>query len=131
MNDRHFWTAERLTQLRAHAASGVFASDIAALFDVTKLSILTVCAKRGIEVVKHTETELTEMRAQVRAREKRKHAKRRALAPVNAIVVQVAIGTSRTAPVYRNQLPRQPEMSKTALREIIAQAVRNTAEMGA
>jgi hypothetical protein len=131
MNNRHFWTDERLAQLRSHAANKVFASDIAALFGVTKLSILTVCAKHGIEVAKHTETELTEMRAQARAREKRKHAKRRALTPVNAIVVSVAIGTSRTAPIYRNQLPRLPEMSKNALREMIAQAVRNTAGMTA
>jgi hypothetical protein len=129
MNDRHFWTEERRDRLRTYAASRMFASDIALQLGVTKLSILTVCAKHGIELNKHTEIELADIRAKDRAREKRKRLKKQtARSPVASKVI-VAIGTSRTAPIYRNQLPRVPEMSKNALREMFAKAARNTAEM--
>ena len=130
MNDRkYFWTEDRLTQLRACAANGMFATDIAALIGVTKLSILTVCAKHNIEVTKHTEIELADMCARERAREQRKRLKKRAASSPVIPNVTVAFGTSRTAPIYRNQLPRIPEMSKNALREMFAKAVRTTAEL--
>jgi len=39
-------------------------------------------------------------------------------------------GASRTSPGYRKHLPRLPEMNKTELRGMLADAMRNTAAMG-
>jgi hypothetical protein len=74
-----------------------------------------------------TEAERAVKRAKQRAREKRHEAKRRK--SKRSITVTVAVGTSKTAPIYRNQLPRLPEMSRNELRAMLTQAVRNTAEM--
>jgi hypothetical protein len=125
MNPQRFWTDEKRAQLRALAATGMFASEIGAILGVTKPSILTSCGRNGIPVVMHTEAELAEMRARARLREKRKRQKRAAARPANAVHVQP--GTSKTAPIYRNQLPRLPEMSKNQLRAMLTEAVRNTA----
>lgn len=127
-NPRDFWTNERLAELRGHAAERLPATAIAAIFGVTKLSILTLCGKHQIDIVKHTDAEEAGRRACARLRESRKRQKHAAKAS-KAITVSVQLGTSKTAPVYRNQLPRIPEMSKNALREMLAQAARNTAGM--
>jgi hypothetical protein len=131
MNPQRFWTEEKRAQLRALAATGITASEIGAIIGVTKPSVLTICGRNQIPVVMHTEAEKAEMRARERLREKRKRQKRAATRPVNAVAINVQSGTSKTAPVYRNQLPRLPEMSKNQLRDMLAEAVRNTAEMGA
>jgi hypothetical protein len=39
-------------------------------------------------------------------------------------------GVSRTSPSYRRQFPKLPEMSKSELRGMLADAMRNTAAMG-
>jgi GcrA cell cycle regulator len=41
-----------------------------------------------------------------------------------------ATGTSRTSAGYRKHLPKLPEMSRTELRSMLADAMRNTAAMG-
>lgn len=124
---RNFWTDERRVQLCNLAASDLTASEIGAIMGTSKQSVLTCCTRRKIDVVMHTDAELAVMRDNARARDKRKHDKRRANSP--SINITVATGTSRTAPIYRNQLPRMKEMSKNELREMFAQAVRNTAEI--
>ncbi len=129
-SSRNFWTDERRTQLCSLAVSGLTASEIGAIIGTSKQSVLTCCTRRNIDVVMHTAAELAAMRVNDRAREKRKQDRRRA-GKTPSINITVAFGTSRTAPIYRNQLPRIPEMSKNALREMFAQAVRNTAEMSA
>jgi len=129
-SSRNFWTDERRAQLCSLAATGLATSEIGAIIGTSKQSVLTCCARRNIDVVMHTDAELEVMRDTTRAREKRKYDKRRAAKPPS-INITVAFGTSRTAPIYRNQLPRIPEMSKNALREMFAKAVRNTAEMDA
>jgi hypothetical protein len=131
MTNNKFWTDETRAQVRALAANGLAASEIGSTIGATKAAILTVAYRSGINIIMHTEAELAEMRARARLREKRKRQKWAAKHPTNAISVSVQLGTSKTAPIYRNQLPRLPEMSKNALREMIAQAVRNTAEMAA
>lgn len=125
---RDFWTDERRAQLRSLAAAGFAASEIAALIGASKLSVMACCARRNIDVVLHTEAELEAMRVKARLREKRRDDKKRATR-LPAIRITVATGTSRTAPIYRNQLPRVREMSKNELRADLARAVRNTAEL--
>jgi hypothetical protein len=126
---RNFWTDERRAQLCSLAVSGLTASEIGAIIGTSKQGILTCCSRRNIDVVKHTEIELTDIRDKDRAREKRKRLKKQATRSPLVTHVTVAFGTSRTAPIYRNQFPRIPEMTKNALREMFAQAVRNTAGM--
>jgi hypothetical protein len=127
---RDFWTIERRNQLAELASTGMAASAIGAIIGASKQSVLTCCARRNISVAMHTDAELAAKRANTAAREKRKQDKRKAgraatRSPPKAITVKP--NTSQSSVVYRNQLPRLPEMSKNALREMIAQAVRNTA----
>ncbi len=63
-------------------------------------------------------------RARERIKKARKRAKSRS-AKLGALMF------SKTSPAYRRQLPALPEMTKSELRAMIAQAVRNTAEMAA
>lgn len=119
------WNDEKRAELRRLAGTGMFASDIAAILGTTKPAVLTVCGRNSISVNMHSDADLADMRARARLREKRKRQKRAAANP-NAVTVQVRLGTSKTAPIYRNQLPRLPEMSKNALRAMLTEAVRNT-----
>ncbi|SHJ71811.1 hypothetical protein SAMN05444159_1306 [Bradyrhizobium lablabi] len=67
-------------------------------------------------------------RARDRAKSKRHKAKVRAAKLAAAPILAV----SKTDPVMRRRLyGPAPEMSKNQLRDMLAQAVRNTAEMGA
>lgn len=62
-------------------------------------------------------------RIRERVKKARKRAKERA--------AKIVLGRSKTDPAYRRQLPALPEMTKSELRAMIAQAVRNTAGMTA
>ncbi len=59
--------------------------------------------------------------AEERFRERQKKKERLKMAANN---------TPQSSPVYRNQLPRIPEMTKGELRAMLTQAVQNTAAMG-
>jgi hypothetical protein len=127
---REFWTDERRALLSALAASGMAASEIGTVLGATRLSIIQCCSHRGIDVVTYTAAERTAVRAVTSAREKRKQDRRRKPSTVRkAAPVKVRPGTAQSSPIYRNQLPRIGEISKDRMREMIAQAVRNTAEM--
>lgn len=123
------WTDEWRAQLRRLAASGLAASEIGNLVGASKPSVMAVAIRNGIPLILHTEAELADMRALARLREKRKRIKRRS---GSGLSISVDPGTTKTSPVYRNQLPRLPDgLSKNELRAMIAEAVRNTAEMAA
>jgi hypothetical protein len=130
-HSRDFWTVERRNQLCKLAAPGMAASEIGALIGTSKLSVLNCCKRRGIDVATHTDAEREIARAVAREANRRKQARWQAKQKAMAVAAPIRVmpGTSRTDPIYRNQLPRLPEMSKNALRAMFAQAVRNTAEM--
>ncbi len=129
---RDFWSNERRIQLRVLAASGMPAIEIAATIGTTKLSILNQCRRHGIDVTVQTPAEREAAKAVEREKNRRKQAAWQAKQKANkpAVTNRTAPGTSRTHPIYRNQLPRLADgTSKEALRRMISEAVRNTAEM--
>lgn len=131
------WTPEEIQRLRDLAPTVRYASDIAAQMGSTQHAIITQAGRYGINVINYTPEQQTMMDARYRAREMRKYQKRKevrrengyAPKPKRAVNVSVELGTSQSSPIYRNQLPRIGEISKDRMREMIAQAVRNTAEM--
>lgn len=131
---RYFWSGANREQLVELAASRLAASEIAAVLLTSRQSVVTACSQRGIDLVLDTPAELEEKRAKIRAYEKikleRKRAARRASEiPARPRKPSTIPGTSQSSVVYRNQLPRIGEMTKNELRAMLAQAVRNTAEM--
>lgn len=70
-----------------------------------------------------SETALQNLRKRDRMKKQRKRAKLKA---VRLVAISVRLGTSKTSKVYRNMLGSAPEMSKTQMRSVIAEAVRNT-----
>lgn len=70
-----------------------------------------------------SETALQNLRKRDRMKKQRKRAKRKA---AKLVALCMRLGTSKTSKVYRNMLGPAPEMSKTQMRGVIAEAVRNT-----
>lgn len=66
------------------------------------------------------------LRKRDRLKKQRKRAKRKA---ARLTAVSVRHGTSKTSKVYRDMLGPAPEMSKTQMRGVIAEAIRNTQAM--
>lgn len=132
------WTPEEIQWLRDLAPTVRYASDIAVQMGTTQHAIITQAGRYQIsEVINYTPEQQVMMDARYRARELRKYQKRKevrrengyAPKPKRAVNVNVEPGTAQSSPIYRNQLPRIGEISKDRMREMIAQAVRNTAEM--
>ena len=126
------WTDKDFDRLKELAATGMFASAIAKELSTSHASIGTRAGRHGITVEKYTPAEKHAMSDRRAAKLKRKYAARRARrkaaarAGVPAVVIDPC--ASRTSPIYRNRLPRIPQMSKSELRAMLTQAVRNTAE---
>jgi hypothetical protein len=125
--ERGFWTDERIARVATLAVAGCYGSEIGADLGCSLHSVLTICGKHGIPVNRYTPEEQAYFDQKAREREARKNAKKRKK-PVTEARFVFAPGTSKTSPIYRNQFPKLPEMSKAALRAMIAEAVRNTAE---
>lgn len=132
------WPPERVEELRILAATNMPASAIAAQLGVGHMGLLISAARAGIPVVAYTAEEQAARVARKKAVDCAKYQRfrKRHGMPITSEIksaiapITVRPGTSRTSAVYRNQLPGiDPEMSKDRLRAIIAQAVRNTAEM--
>jgi hypothetical protein len=126
-NGRGFWTDDRLARVAELAAAGHYGSQIGADIGCSLHSVLTICGKQGIPVNRYTPEEQVYFDQKTREREARKNAKKRKKPETEARFV-FNPGTSKTSPIYRNQFPKLPEMSKAALRAMIAEAMRNTAE---
>lgn len=66
-------------------------------------------------------------RQNLRKRDRMKKQRKRAkLKAARLTAISVRPGTSKTSKVYRDMLGPAPEMSKTQMRGVIAEAVRNT-----
>jgi hypothetical protein len=126
-NGRGFWTDERLARVAALAVAGHYGSQIGADIGCSLHSVLTICGKEGIPVNRYTPEQQAYFDLKAKQREARKHAKRRKK-PVTEAQFVFLPGTSKTSPIYRNQFGKLPEMSKAALRAMLTEAVRNTAE---
>jgi hypothetical protein len=125
--ERGFWTDERIARVTTLAAAGSYGSDIGADIGCSLHSVLTICGKQGIPVNRYTPEEQRYFDKKTQEREARKNAKRRKKPATEARFVFLP-GTSKTSPIYRNQFPKLPEMSRAQLRAMLADAVRNTAE---
>lgn len=128
------WTQAKFDHLCEMAATGAFASDIAAVLGTSHHSVVTMAGRNSIPINRYTPAEQAEMDRRYREAEVRKNARRRAATaakrPDRTIVPRLP-SQIKTSPEYRNCLPKIPEMSKSALRAMLADAVRNTAEMQA
>jgi len=121
-----FWTAPRTASLRLFASRGIPASHIAKEIGTTRQSVLQKCAYEGIDVVRDTAAEAAERDRLKQARHRRKNERRR-VKPSNR--PRLVLGVSKTSSIYRNQLPRIPEMTPNERRNMLAEAVRLTAAM--
>ena len=126
--ERGFWTDERIARVATLAVAGYYGSQIGADIGCSLHSVLTICGREGIPVNRYTPEEQAYFDSKARAREERKKIKKRKKPETEARFVFTA-GTSKTSAIYRNQFPKLPEMSKAALRAMLADAVRNTAEV--
>jgi hypothetical protein len=126
--ERGFWTDERIARVAGLAANGLYGSDIAADVGCSLHSVLTICGRYAINVNRYNPEQQAYFEQKTREREKRKNDKRRTgpRAPRSEFVFRP--GTSKTSPIYRNQFPKLPDMSKDELRAMLAEAFRNTAE---
>lgn len=113
----NWWNATRTEALRRLAASGLSASVIAVEIGSTKKGVLRKCLNERILVNGDT----SEERA---ARKQRKKEKRRK----NARPIFVAL-ISKTSAKYRRTLRPAPDMTPNERRNMLAEAVRNTAAM--
>lgn len=120
------WTPKAITQLRDLAATGEYASVIASIMGRSHLSLLVMSTKLGIAINRYTPEEQTALDASYYGREHRKQARRKAKKQ-KAFTPSVA-QFSKTSSFYRKQLPNIAEMTKTELRAMLTQAVRNTVE---
>jgi hypothetical protein len=124
------------------------ATDIASKMGRTLGSILTYCGRHNIAVVKYSpeqqaiyderarQREVDRNNKKVLANKARRVAKRAALVahvetrPSVGVAITVRAGplVSKTSPGYRKLLAPIGEMTKSELRAMLAEAVRNTAE---
>jgi hypothetical protein len=118
------WDNASVEILKARAARGEFATFIALAMNTSKLSVLNVCARRGITINAHTPAEQAEMDEKTRERERRKNLRRRILAPV-PVPIRFC-GVSKTSPIFRNQLGPIGLQAKSEMYAMLREAVLNT-----
>jgi len=124
---------EKLTRLWIDGAS---AAEIGKELGVTRNSVLGKVHRLGLEQRAPTPIRFQspERRREIyasRARERdriKKEKKRAAIKAKKRAIEWSAQGLSKTSPTYRDQLPRIGTKTRNELREMLAQAVRNTAE---
>jgi GcrA cell cycle regulator len=110
------WTEARVADLKRHWENGLSASDSAReLGSVTRNGVVGKRRRLGLRDTMR-EVHPPKSRMGMRARRIRKAVTRQALRPVSQMV---------SVP-YRKRFPRLPEMSKTALREMLRCAIENT-----
>jgi hypothetical protein len=139
---KSFWTDERRAELRRLAVSGMYASDIAIDLKTTHREVLRHCTRHQIDVLRFTPEQQARLDALASVRETRRRAKdvdankRRKIEERLAAMersghsaASVRAAASPSSVGYRAHLPPMPEMSKTQLRAMLAEAVRNTAQM--
>jgi hypothetical protein len=127
-NARGFWTDDRLGQLAQLAAKRMYAADIAREIGCSLHSIVTMAGRNGIAIVRYSPDEQAIVDEQRRQRDRAKKRRKRAARGQTFIPDP---SKSKTGPIYRNSLPRAPEMTPNERRAFLAQALRNTAEMAA
>lgn len=140
-SNRWFWTDEKRKALSDLAATGMIAADIGAAIGATQASVITFAGRHGISVVKYSPEQQAVYDGRARAREELRNARKvaashqkkvseRATAMERASFTPLAVqaATSKTSRAYRLALPPIGEMTKSQLRAMLTQAVRNTAE---
>jgi hypothetical protein len=125
------WKVEKIEALERMALAGLNAAAIAKQLGTTQHSVITKAGALNIAVIKYTPEQQAMYDANKRERERRKQQRKRAKRALAAGERFIEPGTSRTSPIFRNSLPRLPEMSKSELRAMLAEAVRNTSEVRA
>lgn len=123
----NWWSPPRVASLRLLASRGIPASLIADEIGATRQGVLRKCFHDGIDVVRDTAEEAAGRKTLESVRQGRKNVKRlggRTSEP------RLISGVSKTSPIYRNQLPKAPDMTPNQRRNMLAEAVRNTAAMG-
>jgi hypothetical protein len=139
---KQYWRVGVIKRLRELVASGMNAADIAKEIGRTQASVITFSARRGIAIVRYNPEQQAMYDRRFRDAEDKRNARKRAVnakkkldARLEAMkrsghnTVTVIAAASPTSVGFRAHLPLQREMTKAELREMLAQAVRNTAEM--
>ncbi|WLB14794.1 GcrA family cell cycle regulator (plasmid) [Bradyrhizobium elkanii] len=114
------WSQERLNELAELAAKGLSSQAIANRMGKSQKSVVARAAVSGIKIARVIDPAENDYFARML---KRREAKRAAHA---AKVGDTYVPMSKTSPILRNRHPRLPEMSKNELRNMLAEAVRNT-----
>lgn len=140
MADRWFWTDEKRARVVELAASGMIAADIGAHLGTSQSSIITYCGRNKIDLVKYSPEQQAVYDQRAKDREalrqarkvNRNHAKKvaervAAMARGDFTALAVKAATSKTSKAYRLALPPIGNMTKSQLRAMLAEAVRNTA----
>jgi len=124
-----FWNEVTIGRMRELAANGLAQSEVAAALGVSVNSVIAAAASHGVTITRHTVTERAEHQDRERARDKRKKLNKR-LKELTATHKAAGLPpVTKTSAAYRNQLPGIGERTKTELRAMLTEAVRNTAEM--
>lgn len=138
------WPQERIDRVRELAATGMHAGDIGKDIGRTQLSVIQYCARHRIDVVRYSpeQQEMYDRRkrdyeAKRNAKKVAANAKKKLEARLAAMArsghseVTVKAAAAQTSQGRRAHLPPAPNMTKSELRAMLTQAVRNTAEMQA
>jgi ribosomal protein S30 len=118
------WTEQTFDQLKALAAAGEYASVIATKLGTSHASILTMAGKHHIQINKYTPAERADLDARARERDRVKRRRKATAARIAKNPYDPKV--SRTAPAFRNQLPKLDPMTKYDLERFYRQAVLNT-----
>lgn len=147
MSGESFWTDDLVSRLRLlWADDAMTARLIAEDIGTTRNAVLGKAHRLDLPDKKHTNVSLLARRIEVRryaekSRPKpaptgitiiaKHYAESRVMRPAGPgfVAPKVNAGTSKTSPSYRNQLGFLPEMTVRERRDMLAEAVRNTAAM--
>ncbi len=135
------WTDESVATLERLWAEGYSATRIGITMDRTRGSVIGKVDRLGLPppaakqdvIVDRTYTrqcvEIT--KANKRAREQRSYEKRKydIKSKLDVRMMMLARGATKTSAAYRKHLPPAVDMSKTAMRAMLTQALQNTAAL--
>lgn len=141
-NDRWFWTDQKRARLIELAASGMVATDIGAQLGATEASIITICGRNGIAIVKYSPEVQAMYDRRAKDRQAKQDAKKVALNHAKKVAeraaamargdfssLAVATAHSKTSVAYRRALAPVGEMTKSQLLAMLEEAARNTAAL--
>lgn len=140
---RWFWTEEKRAQLTALAATGTIAADIAIALGTSPASVITFAGRNNIAVVRYSaeqqfiydarkkdrDAHRHRNRAAEEAQQKRIAERQAAMARGDFTAAAVNAAFTKTSRAYRKLLRPIGELSKNALRAMIAEAAANTASL--